>query len=242
MNQDGNRIVRQVTQANSSGADSATSDLDCTPKEAEQRFVSVKARFERVSDFVAKTRDRIHKLKSKLKKRAEISRIHDELKDRYSLLKEGERERYTFSKVAKAAAYDSFGATFYEVARLALDPKTFEAIADDTRAILGRQAGGGIETHHSKNECSPFTATWHKLPPSSRPARRKSRCRPRRGHVPTMWPSLRPVPIASVLAVDCTKMKKRCCESAASGTAVARWSGPTSAIARSKTKTKQRRL
>jgi hypothetical protein len=159
MNQDGNRIVRQVTQANSSGADSATSDLDCTPKEAEQRFVSVKARFERVSDFVAKTRDRIHKLKSKLKKshrRAEISRIHDELKDRYSLLKEGERERYTFSKVAKAAAYDSFGATFYEVARLALDPKTFEAIADDTRAILGRQAGGGIETHHSKNRLLAF--------------------------------------------------------------------------------------
>jgi hypothetical protein len=75
---------------------------------------------------------------------SKAKRLRIALEDHFALLKDAEREHAIYGNLAKAAAVNAFGATFFEVARLKWDVPTFQMLFNETRTMLGRRPAAGI--------------------------------------------------------------------------------------------------
>jgi len=144
--------MRQLAKSGSApirGATNGEANVDCDARETDRRFTSLKARFDRISHLIVETRARVRELQEKLNEGrhhpSARKTLRHELEDHHALLKHAVSEQITYGKLAKAAAVDSFGTTFLEIARLKLDVPTFQALFNETRAMLGRRPGAGIE-------------------------------------------------------------------------------------------------
>lgn len=146
-----NNWMRRLAKSGSASPQGVADDrtkVDCDAEELGRRFISLKARFDRISRFVPETQMKIKQLQIKLNggnlRPSEARRLRHELEDHHSLLKDAIREQIEYGNLAKAAAVDAFGATFLEVARLKLDIPTFQALFTETRTMLGRRPKAGI--------------------------------------------------------------------------------------------------
>lgn len=142
--------MRQLAKSGSAPTRGATSAeaVDCDALDADRRYTSLKDRLDRISHLIGETRTRIQELQEKLNEGRHHpsvrKKLRYELEDQHALLKDAVYEQVTYGKLAKAAAVDSFGATFLEVARIKLDGPTFQALFNETRTMLGRRPGAGI--------------------------------------------------------------------------------------------------
>lgn len=147
-NSDDNWMRQLTTSGSAQGGTDSDFETDCSAEELTRRFDSLKARFDRISHLIPATRKRIRHLQETLNEGghhpSERKRLRHELEESHSLLKHALREQIEYGNLAKAAAIDSFGATFLEIARLKLDVPTFQALFVETRTMLGRRPAAGI--------------------------------------------------------------------------------------------------
>jgi hypothetical protein len=114
-------------------------------------------RFTRIGRLVEQSRLQIESLRRK--QAAERNRhvrhgIQNEINKRHELLVELERDYARLGLLAKVAALDAFGATFFEIARRKLDPAVFKALAYETRMMMGRAPDAGVVVPPPPKEAS----------------------------------------------------------------------------------------
>ena len=120
------------------------------PRDAEQAeayFNSIRERFDRISSLAAETRQRIAEIHRRLGLRpppAEAAKLRQELKERTEMRPDLELEHARYGMLAKVAALNAFGATFYEIARRKIDPVLFKAMTYETEMMLNRAPDAGI--------------------------------------------------------------------------------------------------
>ncbi|WP_213290940.1 nucleotidyl transferase AbiEii/AbiGii toxin family protein [Bradyrhizobium sp. sGM-13] len=140
--------IGRTGSASTRGAANGRLDAPWSATESEQHFNSMKERFDLISTLLADTRMRVSELREALNEGrhspSEAKRLRHQLEEQFALLRDVERERAKYGNLARVAALDAFGATFFEIARLKMDPALFKALTHETRMMLGRRPGAGI--------------------------------------------------------------------------------------------------